>query len=171
MDGSIIFDPEKIGFVIQRLPASLPFSGRNFDDYQDIPLWRSLNIRLIRFAHRFRRSIIIVPMAFSNLEILNEFRQKLEKKNIEVRHFCLIAPQAAVFERLEKRGVKLSSVEGKWIYPKAAYCCQSHLSQEYREQINTEEKNPFEVAEKIIERADVVAALRRALTEQGRKKR
>lgn len=156
IDEGVVFDPEKIGFVLRRLPAFFPFSGRNFDDYQDISLWRSLNIRLIDFCHRFRSSKIIVPMAFSNLDILNEFRWELEKKNIEIRHFCLTASQETIFKRLEKRGVQPLSGESQWIYRKATHCCQVHKLREYQEQINTEEKSPSEVADEIIQKLKIV---------------
>lgn len=138
------------------MPAFLPFSGRNFDDYQDIPQWRSLNIRLLQTVSRFRTSVVIVPMASSNLEILNEFREELAKKHIEARRFCLTASLVTVYERLEKRGVELSSVEGQRIRPKAAECRRLHLSRKFRKQVNTGEKNPFEVAEKVIEKPGAI---------------
>ncbi|MEY4582409.1 MAG: hypothetical protein RL701_7112, partial [Pseudomonadota bacterium] len=40
LPGSRIYDPEQLGFVLQRLARWLPLRGRGTDDFQDLVLWR-----------------------------------------------------------------------------------------------------------------------------------
>lgn len=40
VSGSAIFGPERIGYVLRRLPRWIPLEGRGSDDYQDLSLWR-----------------------------------------------------------------------------------------------------------------------------------
>ena len=35
LSGSLLFDPEVIGFALRRLPSFLPLRGRGTSDYQD----------------------------------------------------------------------------------------------------------------------------------------
>ncbi len=149
---SILFDPEVIGFVLQRLCKFIPFSGHGTDDFQDIPLWRNLTALTALALDKITSRTVIVPMTFSNLEYLNRIRSKLLSKDITVRHFCLTASVETVYERLKIRGVDSSSPEGMWIYPRAAKCCEIHRASEFGEHIDTNKRLPGEIADDIRKR-------------------
>ena len=103
LPNAVLFDPERIGWVLQRLPRWISLAGHGADDFQDMPLWRFLTIHGIRLARQFR-STVIVPMAFSNLDYLNQIRESISAFEPDVRHLCLVAPLDVVKERLAGRG-------------------------------------------------------------------
>ncbi len=147
---SILFNPEIIGFVLRRLPKFVYLSGRGTDDYQDLRIWRRLTAAVAKTIHQVFGRTVVIPMAFSNLEYLDQLRSEFEKKEIQVRHFCLTAPVEIVHKRLEKRGVSFFTAEGKWVYPKAAKCCEIHASSEFSEHIATENRLPDEIVKNIL---------------------
>jgi hypothetical protein len=65
--GSLIFDPEEIGFVVNATvqPAA---SG----DYQDLPIWRTLIVAALREIRRHYSQDIFVPMTLVEPEYLDE---------------------------------------------------------------------------------------------------
>ena len=65
--GSLIFDPEEIGFVV-KATVPKPASG----DYQDLPLWRALTIAALREIRRHYSQDIFVPMTLVQPEYLEE---------------------------------------------------------------------------------------------------
>ena len=117
---AVVLDPELIGMVLQRLTRAA--------DFQDLRLWRRLTIVALRVVRVFRRNVI-VPMAISDVAILEEIRRGLGK---DVMHVCLVAPIAAVRERLRRRGKDA----GEWELRRAAECCVAHQRTEFAMQID-----------------------------------
>jgi hypothetical protein len=147
LPGSAVFDPEPIGVVLSRFAALLPRHHRT-DDFQDLAAWRLLSARAVRFAHRFRATII-VPMAFTNLAYLEDFLAYLRSCGVSTRHFCLTAPHALVLERLaarEKRGPT------PWQLRRSAECCDAHRAPEFAEHVPTAGRSAHEVAKEIANR-------------------
>jgi predicted kinase len=148
---SVLFDPEIIGFVLQRLPRFMSLKNRDTEDFQDIPLWRRLTALTALILHKTLGRTIIIPMAFCKLEYLNQIRSRLLRGGVAIHHFCLTAPVEVIHERLRKRGVNPLSAEGQWVYPRAARCCETHIAPEFGKHINTNNKLPSEVADDILE--------------------
>jgi hypothetical protein len=150
------FDPERVGYVLRRLPGWLPFSTRGLDDYQDSPRWRSLAIRLASRAAR-RRTPLLVPICVTKLAYLDEMRRALEARGHRVVHLCLVASEPTIVARLRGRGVEPESDEGRWVVPRARRACALHAGPEFAAQVPTEGRTPDEVA------ADIHARIGRAL--------
>src|ERR1022692_560767 len=93
LHGSTLFDPERIGYILHRLPSFFPFSTRRFDDYQDSAFWRSITVRLASRQARCR-GVVLLPMCFSNLVYLDEIRSGVESRGCAVQHLCLTASVA-----------------------------------------------------------------------------
>jgi len=119
--GSVVFDPERIGFVLRRLP------GYRRSDYQHLRSWRRLTILGIRLAGAFRR-VVLVPMAISEVRYLEELREGLASRGRPVLHFCLTAPLPIVRARLETRGEARKDPRWAWVHRRAAECCTAHAS-------------------------------------------
>lgn len=98
-----ISDPEHVGFIVRRLPAWMLGLPRQPGDYQDIKLWRRLIVLQARLVH-LRSKIVIVPMAFTNLDYLDAFADALGK-TAPVNRICLVAQLDTVRARLERRAV------------------------------------------------------------------
>ena len=144
--GASLFDPERIGFVLKRLPAFVPLAGRGTDDFQDLPLWRALTIRVARARAR-RASVLLVPMAFSNRAHLDGIRAGIARGGLEVRHFCLTAPLEVVHARLRARGDA-----GAWELRRAAECCAAHADPFFAELLPTDGRTPEQVADALLAR-------------------
>jgi cytidylate kinase len=136
---TMIFDPELIGFVLQRV--------RRVDDFQDLAMWRRLVVLGIRIMRIFRRHVI-VPMAFSNLVYLEEIRSGIGRFEADVRHFCLVAPLQVVRERLTGRGHK----DVDWQLRRASECCVAHGDAAFAEHIPTDGVTAEQVAERLLAR-------------------
>jgi hypothetical protein len=61
---AVIYDPELIGFALQRLGRAV--GARPIDDFQHLAAWRRATTAGARLWHA-RGTPVIVPMAFSNL--------------------------------------------------------------------------------------------------------
>ncbi|MBO9590599.1 hypothetical protein [Devosia sp.] len=59
LPGSTISDPERVGYVLRRLPAFLLGLQEQPADYQDMALWRRLIVHQARIAHRRARTVIV----------------------------------------------------------------------------------------------------------------
>lgn len=103
LPGSTISDPERVGYVLRRLPAFLLGLQEQPADYQDMALWRRLIVHQARIAHRRARTVI-VPMAFTDRTYLVDFAGALAA-TAPVHKICLVAPLAVVRERLLRRGL------------------------------------------------------------------
>ncbi len=68
LPGSFVFDPEEAGFYIRaRLPKSLRGS-----DFQDFPMWRSINREMLAYLAAKHAGPIIVPMTVVNEDYMDE---------------------------------------------------------------------------------------------------
>ena len=147
LERSAVLNPEPFGVLLSHVSRLLPLAVRT-DDFQDLAAWRSLSARAIRFAHRFRGTIV-VPMAFSNLSYLNGFLSHLRGRGIPTLHFCLVAPYAVVLERMRSRQ---EDGPTPWQLRRSAECCDAHGAPEFAEQISTVGRSAEDVAREIAAR-------------------
>lgn len=103
LPGATISDPEQVGFVLRRMPAWMLGLKAQPADYQDMALWRRLIVHQARLAH-LRAKVVIVPMAFTDLDYLEAFAGALEK-TAPVERICLVAPLATIRARLGQRAI------------------------------------------------------------------
>jgi tRNA uridine 5-carbamoylmethylation protein Kti12 len=144
LNGSATFDPEWAGSALRL------FSPR-VDDYQDLPVWRRLTIVGVR-AMRALHPMVIVPMAFTNLNYLEEIRRGVSRADPEVRHFCLVAPLHVVMDRLARRA---KSPPSAWQLRRAEDCCAVHGEPPFAEQVSAAGREPGEIAADIVDRLSV----------------
>jgi len=115
LPGALLFDPEPVGVLLQTFRR---VTGRPIGDFQDLSSWRRATIRGIRLA-RALRTVVVVPMAFSNPTYLAEIRTAVSRFDGNVLHFCLVAPLAQVLARLEGRSFR-SRRDLEWQQTRAA---------------------------------------------------
>ena len=142
---AILFDPERIGFVLQRLTR--------VDDFQDLRAWRRMTILGLRLT-RWLYPNIVVPMAFSNVEYLEEIRAGIRRFEPRLAHFCLIAPIEVVQERLRQR--RTNPRDEAWQFRRAAECCAVHHQQQFATHVRADQNNPDEIAQQILAAIDTL---------------
>jgi predicted kinase len=140
LPNALIADPEWIGYLLQRV------AQRHRLDFQHDPLWRRLTVAWARTRGRFAATII-VPMAFTDLNYLEEVRTGLAADGRPVVHFCLTAPLAVIRERLEARGEPAHQARWAWVHRRAAECCDAHSAPAFAEHVSTLDRSPAAVAE------------------------
>ncbi|HUQ53793.1 MAG TPA: AAA family ATPase [Gammaproteobacteria bacterium] len=155
LPGSVLFDPELHGLVLQRLAR--PF--KRIDDFQDLRAWRAGSVRLIRLA-RLLRPTVVVPMAFSNEAYLGEVVDGIRSFDVDTLHFCLTAPLAVVQHRLQQREGRRGPTP--WQLRRAAECCTEHQRPQYAVHVATQDRSSHDVVEDMLtqlrSRAPVQAA-------------
>jgi hypothetical protein len=99
LENSFVYDPENVGFFIRRNFPSEFSKG----DFQDIPLWREMNYKLIKLLTEKYGGTLIVPMTLVNPEYYDEIIGRLEKDGVHIRHFILYASKNEILRRLRFR--------------------------------------------------------------------
>jgi predicted kinase len=145
LPGSVIYDPEPVGVVLQRICL------RPISDFQNLRLWRYLTIAVPRGIAGVRRPVII-PMTFSDIGYLEEIRAGLAASGQPVLHFCLTAPLAVVRQRLRDRGEPMEQSRWAWVHRRAAECCSAHRSAAFATHVAAESRPPSAVAADLAER-------------------
>lgn len=143
--GSRLYNPEWAGSVLMRIPFR--FKGSETDDFQDIDLWRKSVISGTKIFRLFSGGTVIVPMAFSRRDYLDEIVDGLRRFDDEVRIFCLKAGMPTLIQRLERRGGEID-----WPVSKAGECIEAHKDEHFGEPIDTESASAEAVADEILRR-------------------
>src|SRR3984885_15046448 len=100
LPGSVICDPEELGFGLQRtLPARLR------DDFQDFAAWRQGVHEELDLLLRSVAAPVIVPMTLNEREYSAEVAGGLTDSGHDVRHFALLADPRVIEGRLRQRAV------------------------------------------------------------------
>ncbi len=148
LPGSVVFDPERVGFVLQRFRR---LSGRPVEDFQDLPSWRRLSILGIRAVRTFRPHVL-VPMAISNLSYLREIREGIARFEPRSHHVCLVAPFPVVRERLRRREGWKGDDGMAWQLRRAAECCSAHEGAGFEERVPAGDRTVGEIVDDLLER-------------------
>lgn len=148
MPGSFIYDPENIGYFLQRnLPRTMAR-----DDFQDYRLWRQLNHAILKQMDEAGIGPIIVPMTIVEPAIFLELIGKLREEGVTVHHYALIASRTTLLRRLRSRG----DGAGSWPAKQINRCLDGLTSSSlFEQQIDTEGKTIGEVAEEIAGSLDI----------------
>jgi hypothetical protein len=141
---AILFDPELIGIALQRL---LRVVGRDVGDFQDLRVWRRLTVAGLRLTRLFYPNVV-VPMAFSNAEYLEEIRAGLQRFEERVYQVCLIAPVDVVHGRLRQR--RLRPADEQWQFRRAAECCAVHSDERFAPHVRADGRTVEEIAREIL---------------------
>lgn len=139
LPGAALFDPERVGFVLQRLP------GYDRSDFQHLHVWRRLTVLGAR-ALGMAWPTVVIPMAFSEPAYLEEVRSGLASGSRRVHHFCLTAPLEVVRERLAARGEPPDDARWAWVHRRAAECCRAHAGEEFAVHVPAEDAQPEAIA-------------------------
>ncbi len=101
LPGSYVFDPESFGFCLfENIPEECRAA-----DFQDIPLWRETNCKMLEMLERNYPGVVIVPMTLINPVYWDEIIGDLRRRGADVRHFVLYASRETLLKRLKKRAL------------------------------------------------------------------
>jgi broad-specificity NMP kinase len=152
LPGSVIYDPEWVGFVLRRAGKLFRLAGSDTDDFQDMPLWRRSVGAGTRLVARVVSGPVIVPMTFTSRDYFDEVVADLESRGAQPSVFCLRASLATIKKRLEPRKLDPNGREGTWITRRLRECVEAHQDPHFGDPVDTEERSAREVAEEILKR-------------------
>jgi len=99
LPNSFIYDPENVGYFIRRNTNGLFSEG----DFQDIPLWREMNYKILKMIAKKYDGIVIVPMTLVNPVYYREIIEKIISDGFELHHYILYVKHDEIKRRLKER--------------------------------------------------------------------
>jgi hypothetical protein len=144
LPGSIICDPERLGYGLQRMiPAELR------TDFQHFAAWRQGVHEVLDLLARRWDGPVIVPMTITSPEYLDQTAGRLRADGHDVRHFSLLADRATVLRRLRGRTFGLGLRHERWAVAKLDECLARLRDEAFAEQVWTDGLSVPEVADVI----------------------
>ena len=144
---SVVYDPEKIGFFINKnIPKEI--SKRDFQDYS---IWRELNYTTLKYIVSEYKGIIIVPMTIVNPQYFEEIVENLRNDGVIVNHFVLWASKETLQKRLSSRGERKNS----WGAKQIDRCIKELSNDIFKHRIETDQMTVESVAETIASILDI----------------
>ncbi|MBB6669243.1 AAA family ATPase [Cohnella nanjingensis] len=145
LPGSHVYDPEYPGYLIRRsLPTKLTQG-----DFQDFPMWRSMNVSMLKYLDAHHDGLIIAPMTLVNRDYFQEIVGRLREEGVDVRHFTLCASEEVLRARLRSRGEGADS----WAAQQIGRCVAGLSDELFREHLDTDRMT---VEENVVRIADAL---------------
>lgn len=143
--GTQLFDPEQIGFLLRRV---LPNAG--VEDFQDLPTWRELTVRLVTEAAA--AGPVVVPMTLANPAYFDEIVGGLRRGGMDLRHFTLTASAEALRRRLRRRLDWPASK--RWALARVEPCVAALADLRFAIHLDAERRTIAEIAGEILAMAE-----------------
>lgn len=144
---SIIYDPEQVGFFINKNMPKHMTTG----DFQDHEIWREVNFKTLKYIHNQFNGTIIVPMTIVNPQYCEEIIGCLKAEGIEVHHFVLWATKETLKQRLKSRFEKKNS----WPEQQIERCMEGLKHQIFDGRIDTNNLAIEQVTELIAKKSNI----------------
>ncbi|MFJ5529991.1 AAA family ATPase [Streptomyces sp. NPDC093261] len=154
LPGSVICDPEHVGFGLHRM---LPPELRG--DFQDLASWRQGVVEVLDLALTRHDGVVIVPMTVTDPDYFRETVGRLSERGHDVRHFALLAERETVLRRLRERGFGhlLKYVAGEdaplrresWAVQQLDHCLERLREPEFAEHLWTDHSTVAKTADRI----------------------
>ncbi|MFG1825558.1 AAA family ATPase [Microbispora bryophytorum] len=154
LPGSVICDPEHVGFGLHRMTPPL-LRG----DFQDLPAWRQGVYEVLDLALAKHDGTVLAPMTIVEPTYFQETVGRLRERGHDVRHFALLADRETVLRRLRERGFGhvVQFIAGKdaplrresFAVAKLDLCLERLREEEFAEHVWTDRLTIPEVADHI----------------------
>jgi hypothetical protein len=152
LSGSVVYDPEWVGFMLMRLPDWLSVRGSGTDDFQDLAMWRRSVVAGTRLARAVASGPVIVPMAFTRLDYFTEIISGIRQFEPLVKAYCLRASVSTIQRRLAQRGTPDIGLHSEWMLRRVPECVAAHEDARFGEAVDTEGRGAGQVVDDLLER-------------------
>lgn len=143
---SMLYDPEEVGFLLRSiLTEAIKLPEERTDNFQDLKLWKVLVVQVAEHLKRQYNKHLIVPMTIFNKEYFQYIYEGFKNIDQETYHFCLIAEEATIHERLRFRGEK----EGNWCFQQTSKCVAAFQTEQFALKIKTDGKSIDDIVKEI----------------------
>lgn len=145
LPNSMLYDPEEVGFLLRNVTQGILTPSEKTDDFQDIALWPELVVEVgKRLFAKYGRSLI-TPMTITNPTYFTTIRDGLAAV-APLHHFCLVANEATLRQRLLKR----ENIEGTWCFQQISRCITAFQSDLFAQHIDTNRVNAQTIVTQIL---------------------
>lgn len=135
---SIVFDPEDAGYYLRKCqPKAL-----QTEDFQDDPLWREINLKVLADICRRHMGTVIVPMTIVNPDYYVQIIGGLRGRGFRVDHYTLVADASTIRRRLAIRAEGPRS----WAANRVDGCLKAFKNPMFKTRIKTDNLPPHVIA-------------------------
>lgn len=147
--GSMIFDPEEIGYMLRKLvPVEERLAHEHTDDFQDMELWKVLTVKAAAELKSTYNKHLIVPMTIYKRQNFDYIYDGFKGVDKDVFHFCLSASAETLHRRLTKRGDE----PGGWQFQQVDKCVAAFKDPVFEDHIMTDELGTEDVIRMILKK-------------------
>lgn len=139
---ALLFDPEVVGACLRAILGRIDAP----EDFQNIPLWRTLTVQTARLLRQSYGRDLIVPMTIARPDYFEEVTGGLRRVDPDFHHFCLTARPETLYARLSARG----HGPGAWPWRQVARCVAAFEDPRFARHIAVDATPPGEVAASIL---------------------
>lgn len=144
---SFVYDPEKVGYFLTRYEPK-EFRGDNF---QDKPLWRQFNYKMIKNIALNYKGTMIIPMTIVKEAYYYEIISKLRNDGIRIDHYVLGASE----DTLIKRGRSRLCFKNSWSVKQIPFCIEGFKNPVFENHIHTDSLSTYEIIEIIATKSNL----------------
>jgi hypothetical protein len=163
LPGSVICDPEQVGYGLHRMtPQALR------SDFQNLPAWRQGVYEVLDLTLSRHEGTVIAPMTLVEPDYFAQIIGRLRDRGHDVRHFALLADRETVLRRLRERGLghAVQFVAGKntalrlesFAVAKLGLCLDRLRGREFAEHVRTDHLTVAQVADHVAASAGLTLA-------------
>ncbi|MZF57478.1 ATP-binding protein [Streptomyces sp. SID5594] len=142
LPGSVVCDPEHIGFGLHR---TLPPHLRG--DFQDLAAWRAGVREVLGLALAGHPHPVIVPMTLVDPGHFAEIVGGLREDGHTVHHSALLADRVTVLRRLRERGLGLGLMRESFAVRRLDDCLERLARPEFARHVRTDDVTVSQVAD------------------------
>lgn len=144
VENSLLFDTEEIGIGLSHILRPIVA----FDDFQDLPMWRTLTVETAKQLKQTYHRTLIIPMTIWYRPYFEEVMAGLRQHEDLLYHFCLTASAETIAARLRQRNYLPET--HAFCYEHIEPCVAAFQSPLFAIQLDAEAKTPEELAEEIL---------------------
>ena len=145
---SLLFDAEEVGYFLRNIVAPI----ERPDDFQHLPMWRSLTVTTAQMVQQTSGRTLIMPMTIWRAAYFEEVIGGLRAFEPTLHHFCLTATEQTLLARLRGRGDRPEVLA--WCLEQARHCLPAFQSPAFARHIPTDGQTPDALVEAILARLE-----------------
>ena len=145
IENGLLFDAEEVGVCLSHIVRPIV----TFDDFQDLPMWRTLTVETAKQLKQTYKRTLIMPMTVWHQPYFEEVMGGLRQHEERLYHFCLTASAETIAARLRQRNYLPET--HAFCYEHIEPCVSAFKSPLFAVQLDTEKKSPEELAKEILE--------------------
>lgn len=148
INNGMLYDPEEIGYMLRNIITDdIKQADEKTDNFQDLELWKILVVNVAELLKIKYGKTLIVPMTIFNKDYFEYILNGFKRIDEQTYHFCLIAKEETIYERLRMRG----EIEGNWCFQQTKKCVIALNDRCFDKQIMTDGVSVKDIVENILE--------------------